>query len=102
MTSPCNANGDAMDYRDLPIKMRLRLRAKALRKRKIAAMAVPSGRHGFRLRGWATRITVRFSLEFRRLIRHGRKWVAHRAGGGRAGGRGGRGPRRGGRAASGP
>src|SRR3569833_4275530 len=77
MTSPCNANGDAMDYRDLPIKMRLRLRAKALRKRKIAAMAVPSGRHGFRLRGWATRITVRFSLEYRRLIRHGRKWVAH-------------------------
>jgi hypothetical protein len=36
MTSPCNVNGDAMDYRGLPIKMRLRLRRKVLRKRKVA------------------------------------------------------------------
>jgi hypothetical protein len=38
MTFPCNVNGDAMNYRDLPIKMRLRLTGKVLRKNKVAGI----------------------------------------------------------------
>jgi hypothetical protein len=41
MTTPCNVNGDAMDYRDLPIKMRLRLGGKVLRKHKVAGILAP-------------------------------------------------------------
>jgi hypothetical protein len=52
MTSPCNVSGDAMDYRDLPIKMRLRLAGKALRKHKVAWNTAQKARSGSRRRGY--------------------------------------------------
>ena len=68
MTLPSSVNGGAMDYRDLLIKMQLRLLGKALRKHKVVEITAPESQKRFQI----ARLTNKdsFPVFTRTLVSH--------------------------------